>query len=267
MFFISPIKAVYSIKFYLQKMKEPLWKAFLFFAYVFVLGAIFMTLYVPVKFGPDVREGVDQAAEIMPDINITEGVITVNNNQKLVIDDKILQGYKIIFDTGSTEPAYPTQMEKEKVVMYLNRNTIYLNYNGQFQENTLKEDMDFKVSKQILLDNKTKIVNTINYFLVIVFVGGLFFRMCILTAFALIVAFLISMAFKLELGFKKLFVLAIYLQAPVVIIDLILFALPLHVLGMSTVVTLIVFVIYTNLIFYSLREAAPAQITNQGGEK
>ena len=62
MFFISPIKAVYSIKFYLQTLKEPLWKAFLFFVYLFALGAIFLALYIPIKMGPAVNEGLTDAA-------------------------------------------------------------------------------------------------------------------------------------------------------------------------------------------------------------
>lgn len=269
MFFISPIKAVYSIKFYLQTLKEPLWKAFLFFVYLFALGAIFLALYIPIKMGPAVDEGLVQVAEIMPDITISEGVINVNNNKKLVIDDKILQGRKIIFDTGSTEPGYPTQMNKENVVLYVNKNSIYMSYNGKFQENTLQDDMDFHVSKQILLDNKTQIANTINYFLIVVFIGVLGFRMLALAVLALITAFLISMAFKLELSFKKLLILALYMQAPIVIIDLISFALPIHVLGMSALIALVLFVIYTNLIFSALRSNTKQIVnnTNEGGEQ
>lgn len=270
MFFISPIKVVYSIKFYLQTLKEPLWKAFLFFVYLFALGAIFLTIYIPIAIGPKVDEALVQVAEIMPDITVSEGVITVNNNKKLVIDDKILQGRKIIFDTGSTEPGYPTQMNKENVVLYVNKNSVYMSYNGNFQENTLQDDIDFHVSKQILLDNKTQIANTINYFLILVFIGVLGFRMFALAVLALIIAFLISMAFKLDLSFKKLLILALYMQAPIVIIDIISLVLPIHVLGMSALIALVLFVIYANLIFSALRTDMPKQIVNDnqtGGEE
>ena len=64
MFFISPIKALYNIKFYLQKLQEPLWKAFCFVLYLFILGAIVATIYSPIKVKPVIISTIEEIAEI-----------------------------------------------------------------------------------------------------------------------------------------------------------------------------------------------------------
>ena len=253
MFFISPIKTLYSIKFYLQTLKEPLWKAFCFIIYLFVLCSIFLALYVPLKLSPTLNEGVEKVVYYVPNIKISNGVITANDNKRLVISPKELQGYKIIFDTASTEPAYPTQMQKENIAVYVNKNTVYALFNGQFQQNVVQPNMEMEVSKEIVLKNKEQIVTYLSWVLVFVFIFALAFRILILTIFALIVAFIINAATKASLDFKKLLTLALYLQGPVLILDLILLVLPLHILGMSAFIALLIFVIYSNLIFLNLR--------------
>ena len=100
MFFISPIKTLYSIKFYLQTLKEPLWKAFCFIAYLFVLGAIFIALYIPAKLQQPLSYGVEQVANYIPNIKVSNGSIIANNNEELKqgIDKLIEQSiYKIPF--------------------------------------------------------------------------------------------------------------------------------------------------------------------------
>ena len=253
MFFVSPIKTLYSIKFYLQTLKEPLWKAFCFIIYLFVLCSIFLALYVPIKLQPMLNAGVEKVANYVPDIKISNGVITANNNERLVISPKELQGHKIIFDTASTEPAYPTQMQKENIMAYVNKNTVYILANGQFQQNVVQNNLEMEVSKESLQKNKQQIVKYLSWVLVFVFILALAFRIVMLTIFALIVAFIINAATKANLNFNKLLTLALYLQGPVLILDLILFVLPFHILGMSAFIALVIFVIYLNLIFLNLR--------------
>lgn len=269
MFFISPIKTLYSIKFYLQTLKEPLWKAFCFIAYIFILGAVFLAIYTPIKLQQPLAEGVEKVANYVPNIKISKGVITANNNERIVINPQELEGYKIIFDTASTEPAYPTQMEKENILMYVNKNTVYVFANGQFQQNTVQKDFELEVSKDILLTNKQEIVKSLSYVLVLVFILALVFRILMLTIFALIVAFIIGAATKMNLGFKKLLTLSLYLQGPVLILDLILLVLPLHILGMNILVALLIYVIYLNLIFFHLRAGTGkiTEVKNEGDEE
>ena len=253
MFFISPIKTLYSIKFYLQTLKEPLWKAFCFIAYLFVLGAIVLAFYIPLKLQPILTQGVEKVANYVPNIKVNKGIITANDNKRLVISPKEMQGYKVIFDTASTEPAYPTQMQKENILMYVNQNTVYVLANGQFQQNVIQKDFDFEISKDILLSNKQEIVKTLSYILVLVFILVLAFRIVLLAIIALIVALIINAATKANLGFKKLLTLALYLQGPVLVLDLILFILPVHIIGISAFIALLLYVIYLNLIFFNLR--------------
>lgn len=255
MFLISPIKTLYSINFYLQTLKESLWKAFGFLAYIFVLGAIFIALYAPVKLTPILNDGLEKIADITPNITVNNGIISANNNQKLIITPKELPGYKIIFNTGSTEPAYQTQMEKENILLYVNKNTVYAFANGQFQKNTFPKDLNLEISKDILLEKKEQIVKTLAYILVIMFILAFAFRMAMFTVFALIVALIISAVVKANLDFKKLLTLAFYVQGPIFIFDLILLVLPVHIIGMSGFIALIIFVIYLNLIFLRLRSA------------
>ncbi len=263
MFLISPIKTLYSIKFYLQTLKEPLWKAFCFVAYIFVLISIFVAFYAPMKLRQPLSEGVEKVASYMPDIKVSKGVITANNNQRLVINPKELQGYKVIFDTASTEPAYPTQMQKENITMYVNQNTVYVLANGQFQQNVIQKDLEFEASQKTLLDNKAQIVQFMSYFLVIIFILILAFRILILTVFALIVAFVINAATRANLGFKKLLTLALYLQGPVLILDVILLVLPYHIIGMNVFVAILIYVIYLNLIFLNLRASIMQKVEPQ----
>ena len=262
MFFISPIKAIYSIKFYLQTLKEPLWKAFLFFVYLFALGTLFLSFYVPIKVKPVVADIITQVAEITPEININKGVITVNDNKRLEIAPQVLEGYKIIFDTASEEPGYPTQMEKENILMYVNKDKIYVSYNGQFQEKEIPDNADFTFSREILLSNQPQYVEFAAYFMTVIFILAFLFRLILLTLLALIVVFIISVAAKKNIGFKKMLTLAIYMQAPIIIIDFILMILPTSILGMSAFISLIIFVIYTNLILANIPPALPVKEAN-----
>ena len=253
MFFISPIKTLYSIKFYLQTLKEPLWKAFCFALYLFILGAIFLAVYTPIKLHQPLTYGVEQVANYVPNIKVSKGIITANNNQRLVISPKELQGYKVIFDTASTEPAYPTQMQKENILMYVNKNSVYVLANGQFQQSAVQKDFEMEISKDILLTNKQQLVKTMSYILAAIFILALVFRIIVLTILALIVAFVIGAATKVNLGFKKLLILALYLQGLVLVLDLILFLLPVHIMGTSAVIALLLYVVYLNLIFLNIR--------------
>lgn len=255
MFFISPIKTLYSIKFYLQTLKESLGKAFGFVAYLFVLGSIFLILYTPGKLKPLLAEGVEKVADYVPNIKISQGIITANDNKRLVISPKELEGYKIIFDTASTEPAYPTQMQKENILMYVNKNTVYVFANGQFQQNTVQKEKDFdmEISKEILMTKKEQIVQTLATVLVIIFILTLALHITFFIIIALLVAFIINAVTKANLSFKELLTLALYLQGPVFLIELILFLLPTKIIGLSIWAALLVFVIYLNLIFLNLR--------------
>ena len=250
---------MYSIKFYLQTLIEPLWKAFGFITYLFILGIVFLAIYTPIKLHKPLTYGVEQVANYIPDIQISKGVITANNNKRIVINPKELQGYKVIFDTASTEPAYPTQMQKENILLYVNKNTVYAFVNGQFQQNTIQKDFEMEVSKEILFDNKGQIVKTLSYIMAAIFILVLAFRFVIFSIIALIVAFIMSTITKINLGFNKLLTLALYLQGPVLIFDLILLILPFNIIGMNIFVILLIYVIYLNLIFLHLRAAATPQ--------
>lgn len=265
MFFISPVKAIYSIKFYLEKIKEPLWKAFLFFLYLFVLASVFLTIYIPSKMTPLISSGIDKVAEIAPTVTVTNGIITANNDERLVIEDKILQGYKIVFDTASTEPGFPTQMEKERILFYINHNAVYVNYNGKFQEVKMEENFNTTFSKQELLNHKEQVVKAIKSVLVAVAIISLFIRIIMLAILALMVVFLLAMAFRLSLPFKKMLILALYLQGPVVIFDFILALLPTQILGMSSLIALVIYIVYINFIYVRLRaESVPQTVAETG---
>ena len=263
MFLISPIKTLYSIKFYLQTLKEPLWKAFCFVIYIFVLGAIFVSLYAPAKLRQPLDTGVEKVAAYMPDIKISKGVITANNNKRTVIAPKELRGYKFIFDTASTEPAYPTQMQKENIMMYVNKNTVYVFANGQFQQNVVDKNLEMSISKELLLKNKREIVQTLSYVIVVILLFAIAFRILVLTILALIVAFVMDAVIRGNLGFKKLLTLALYLQGPVLILDIILLVLPVHIMGMSVFVAILIYVIYLNLIFLNLRASIMQKVEPQ----
>ena len=172
------------------------------------------------------------------------------NNEK---EYKELQGYKIIFDTASTEPAYPTQMQKENILMYVNKNTIYSYNNDRMQAFPVDEKFEGKISKEIVIENKDKIVQFLSYLILVAAFLVIMFRLIFFTIIALVVALIIGAATKVSLGFKKLLILALYLQGPVLILDLILLILPLHILGMSVFIALLIFIVYLNLIFLNLR--------------
>lgn len=252
MFFISPIKAIYNIKFYLQTLKEPLWKAFLFIIYLFVLGSIFLTLYMPINMKPEINNIITQVVEVIPEIKINKGTITVNDNQRLELAPQALEGYKVVFDTGSAEPGYPTQMEKENIIIYVNKNTVFTSYNGQFQKHEAPKDTEFTISKNMIQQDQQKIVDFIAYFIVVVFLIAFFLRLLLLTVIALIIVFIISASSRKNISFSQKLILALYMQAPIVILDLILLILPTHILGMSALLSLVIYVIYANLIFANI---------------
>ena len=253
MFFISPIKAIYSIKFYLQQLKEPLWKAFLFFVYISAIAAVFLAVSVPIKMNKEINAGIDKLAELMPNITVKDGIITVNNNRLTVIEDEVLQDYKIVFDTASTGPVYPTQLEKEKIAIYANKNAFYTSVNGQLQETKMDKKFNVELSKQEVHNNRDKIAYTIKYFFVVIAVFILALRLLIFTLIALVIAAILNAVYKLDLSFKELLILTIYLQAPVIVLDVVMILLPLQIIGMGALLAIIIYVVYINLIFTALR--------------
>lgn len=267
MFFISPIKAIYSIQFYLKVIKESLWKAFLFLFYLCVLGSVFITFYIPAKIKPVIDQSVEQTAQIIPDITIDNGVISANGDKRTEIAPEALNGYKVVFDTASTEPGYPTQMQKENILIYVNKNTAYMAYNGQFQENTIPSTTNLTLNKQTLLDNKTAIVSFLSNILTVIFIFAFLLGVLFLTVIAVLVVFIISSSAKQKIPFKQILIIAIYLQAPILALDLILTLLPFTITGMNVILSLVIFVVYSNLIFAALRnENAPKEITQNKEE-
>ncbi len=245
--FLGPVKALYNVKYYLSGLNQSVAKAILFNVYLFFITAIFVIVLTFFTGKPVVDNLVDKLAQYTPEITIQQGVVTVNNDQPLVVAPKELQGFNILFDTGRTEPVYPTEMAQANTILAVTSDTAYLNVQDQFEATEIPDDINMTITPQTILQNKDTIGNIMIYTITAVVVMAQIIKIPFLIFIGFITAAVVNAFKRASMSPANLFKLACYIQAPVTALYILNYASPVK-MPLLFFVYLIIFVIYSRLV-------------------
>lgn len=244
---LGPVKALYNIKYYLSGLNKSVWKAILFNIYLFAITAVFVAVITYFTGKPVVDNAVDKVAYYTPEITVQQGVATVNNDEPLLIEPKELEGFNVLFDTGRTEPLYPTEMTQSKTILAVTSDTAYLNIQDQFEATEIPEDFNMTITPQTILQNKNTISSIILYTITIIIVLAQIIKIPLLILIGFIMTAIVNAFTRAALPPAKLFKLACYMQAPVTALYILNFASPVK-MPLLFLVYLIIFGLYAHMV-------------------
>lgn len=245
--FLGPVKALYNVKYYLAGLNQSVWKAILFNLYLFFITALFVIVITFFTGKPVTDNLIDNIAQYTPDITVQQGVVTVNNDEPLLIEPKELQGFNILFDTGRTEPIYPTEMAQSNTILAVTSDTAYLNIQDQFEATEIPEDLNMTITRQTILQNKNNISNIMLYTVTIIVVLAQIIKIPLLILIGFITAAVVNAFKRAAMPPAKLFKLACYIQAPVTALYILNYASPVK-MPLVFFVYLVIFAIYSQLV-------------------
>lgn len=252
---LGPVKALYSMKFYLQGLRKSAWRASFFVFYIFVLTAVITALFSIFIMRPRIAGAVDTLIDYMPEMTITNGVMEVNDNDTLKISPENMGGYNIVFDTGRTEPVYPTQMATDKTIILVGPDKLYFSFNGRYQETPLPQDLNANLDRAALNAAKEPITNMAAGAILAFMLLAQIFRVPFMLILAFIVMLILGKAMRVQTESGDNYKLACYVQAPAFLIYIISYFTPIagFLVGFAY---LAVFIIYGQLVFNAKRVQA-----------
>lgn len=192
MFLLTPFKALYDMGFYVDYLKKSPWKAVLYACYVTLISCVLISAVMTVKAPPVINKIITKTAELTPDIVIKNGEITANEDIPLTVAPEELNGAKIVFDTGRTDPVYPTQMQAEKIMVFVTKKAVYFSNTNtdQVQVTEVPKAADIKLSSATIAQNQSYITRIALYAIVLILILGqivvmplmifLFFLVCLI---------------------------------------------------------------------------------------
>jgi hypothetical protein len=271
-FLLSPFKAIFNLDTYVKATKQTAGKTVLFLAYLFVLTCLLFVAGVFIKMPPltpTLEKITDNIAQVIPNIEVKNGVITANNNEYYEITPEGLN-QKIVFDTGRTEPIYPTQMAQEDIAILVTSKDVNLLQQDNIQTYGLSENANFSINKDFFTENKNLIVETIKKYLILsVFLAMpvvVFLIMLILMILALL-AMVIDLLFaKTTLSFGNVFSICCYLLAPVLFFLFIAIILPFNI-PYVWLICFVLFMIYSQFILIKMKTQKQAEAEAENKEE
>ncbi len=279
-FLFSPFQAIYSLNTYLKAIKQSVWKTLLFLVYILVLFSILFYASVMFKtpsLTPFFKQITEQVAQVVPEISVKDGKLTANNNEyyeidlrKLINPEALNKAYenpnanleaieqKVVFDTGRTEPVYPTQLKQENIGALITDNAIYVLQNGRMEvyEFNFDKNLNVNLDSKYILDNESVIVDYMNKFVKIVILLSVPFVVAFLMVMFMILA-LISIAIcqlfvRAKVSFGDVCSICCYLLAPILFFLLIVLLLPFNIPLLGLICFIICFV-YGQLILNKIK--------------
>ena len=266
---LGPIKALYNMKFYLESLGKSAWRAFFFVVYISVITVVLTSLFSVIFMGPTISQTVDTMIDYLPEMEITNGKIKVNNNQPLTISPETLGGYNIVFDTGRTEPVYPTEMRTSGTLLLISADKVYFSLQDRFQESQIPADINANIDRETLNASKEPVANMAMGVILAFMLLAQIFRIPFMLLLAFVVVLVLGRTMRVPTKSGDNFKIACYIQAPALLIYLISYftPVPAFLVGFAY---LAVFVIYGQIIFNAKRlqdlPEEPAEVLEKQSE-
>jgi hypothetical protein len=214
-FFISPFKSLFDRKFYKEYSGKSYKTAVLYVVYLLVLCAVFMSAYAASFVSKQVNEFVDITAKYLPEIRIADGIMSVNYDRTLVIEpEELPEVGKIVFDTGRTQPVYPTQLANDNISMLFTKDSVYAVWQGTSRQYEIAKGTNLVFNKELLLDNRKVIDVYAKVTAAVLSIVWQAFRLTFMILLALAVFSLANVSVKAGVAASRLLKLACYAQGP-----------------------------------------------------
>ena len=258
-FLLSPVKAIYNLDTYIKATKQSFGKTLLFLIYLIVLTSIVFFVGILVRtpsLDPFLDETITQIAEVTPVIEIKDGKIKANDGEYIEIQlDPEMP--KVAFETSRTEPVYPTQMEKNNIAIFVTGEKINISSGGgNVKIIPINNKINQTITKEYILENKAKMIETIKTFL---FWGFLFampviiaFFAAILFVLAVIASAIESMLARANVSFGDVLCICCYMLAPALAFIFLVVIIPLNI-PLIWLICFVIFMLYSQLVFTKMK--------------
>ncbi len=272
-FLLSPFKALYNVDTYIKAAKQSFGKNFLVLIYLTIfMSVLFLTgisLKIP-PLDPFLKEVITEVAEVIPDIKITDGIISAGNGEYIEIQPEENLP-KVVFETNRTEPVYPTQMQQKNIAIFVTSEKIYMTTNGQFKTHQLDKKINTVLNKQFFLDNQESIIENVKKFmllmallvipLIVLFMVGVSYVLAIV---ALVVA---QVSAKTKFSFTNFMGISCYLISPALFfVFLVLIVIPFNIPAVWFF-CFIILMIYSKLILTKVKMLETENYSDEKEEK
>ena len=249
---LAPVKTLFNVNFYLESFKKSAWKAFLFLIYIFIIGAVIISLITFITLKPKLNQSVDTLLDEMPEMSISEGIIEVNNNQPLKISPENFGGLNILFDTGRIQPVYPTEMTNDKTVILVDSNKVYFAAGNRFEQVAIPQEITAEITRETLNSSKEPISRMALAAVLAFLLVAQVLRLPFLVLIAWIVVAIVGKTMRVNAKTSDYFKLACYVQGPAMLIMLagLFIALPGFLFGLAY---LAAFIIYAQVVFNAMK--------------
>lgn len=249
---LAPVKTLFNVNFYLESFKKSAWKAVLFLIYIFILGAVIISSITFFTLTPKLNQAVDTLLDEMPEMSINEGIIEVNNNQPLKISPENFGGFNILFDTGRTQPVYPTEMINDKTVILIDSNKVYFAAGDRFEQVTIPQEITTEITRETLNSSKEPIARMALAAVLALLLIAQIARLPFLVAIAWIIVAIVGRTMRVNAKTSDYFKLACYVQGPAMLIMItgLFIALPGFLFGLAY---LAAFIIYAQVVFNAMK--------------
>lgn len=272
-FLFSPFKALYNVDTYIKAAKQSFGKNFLFLIYLTIFMSILFLTGISLKIpplDPFLKEVITEVAEVIPDIKITDGIISAGNGEYIEIQPEENLP-KVVFETNRTEPVYPTQMQQKNIAIFVTSEKIYITTNGQFKTHQLDKKINTVLNKQFFLDNQESIIENIKKFmllmallvipLIVLFMVGVSYVLAIVS---LAVA---QVSAKTKFSFTNFMGISCYLISPALFfVFLVLIVLPFNIPAVWFF-CFIILMIYSKLILTKVKMLETENYSDEKEEK
>lgn len=255
---LAPFKAIYNLDIYIKAIKQSVWRTLLFLVYLFVLSSVLFFAGIALKtpsLTPFLQDLTEQIAQMTPDIEVKNGIINANNGEYYEISP---EGFdkKIVFDTERTEPIYPTQMMNENIAILVTAQTIYIFQQDQMQTYNLKEDINFTINKNFIIDNQSSIIRQMKTFIfwIAVFVIPIIvlLLMFILMILAIVATAISQLFIKADISFGEVCSICCYLLAPALFL-LFLITISPFMIPFTWLICFVLFMVYSQFILNKIK--------------
>lgn len=255
---LSPFKAVYDLNVYIKATKQSVGKTLLFLLYLFILTSLLMLAIIVIRtpsLTPALKDLTTKIAEYTPNIEAKNGILNANDGEYYEVTP---EGFdqKIVFDTSRTEPVYPTQMQQDGIVVLVTSNAIYVNQENEMKVYNFKNDLNFSINKNLVLNNQDKIIHNIKLFLfwfvALAIPVVVFFMMMILMILAVIACAVSQLFVKAEVSFGEVCGICCYLIAPALLLILLVMLLPFPI-PLVWLICFVMFMVYAQFILNNIK--------------
>jgi len=239
----EPIKAIFSFKFYHTIKEASAWRAILYGIYIFALYIIIVGIVGNFIFNPKISNFINKNADKMPPIVLQDGKLNINNDKFLAVilrdnpkgkdtiefkdnlEDILLEEKDglIVAETGREGAVDIRELQKNNIVVYITKNSIYSD-DGRGNMRITKTDdapWNFTITSEKIKTNKNKITNGI--LLIMLFSIGFYvvLKMFFFIVYFFFVGLIVNSAKSGGFSAGTIFKWAIYAITPIMVLGLI----------------------------------------------